>query len=343
MDLSFDKLKAFAELFALVAGVLGLFVFLAVTSVVWFPLLLLNSPILLGLYFVAKYTKFGEPLKNAYFKAYDWIFYQSEAPRKFMWSVIYNVMCMLHPETKWKSMNYGYAAVTGEGKLVKLKSEFEEERYSIQLYHYIATKFQSVKDLKGLNVLEVGSGRGGGLKYIQTNLQPESCTGVEFSEFQVDFCQKVYKEVANLKYVVGDAEKLDQVAGLEKNSVDLVINVESSHCYGNFAEFAKQVFGVLKPKGEFVITDFRTPEEQKILEQQIKDSGLEIEKYEDITLNVVQSLKYDEKRKTDLIENNVNPILRPFFRKFSGVRGSRIYEDFEKRQCIYFAYICRKP
>lgn len=48
-------------------------------------------------------------------------------------------------------------------------------------------------------------------------------------------------------------------------------------------------------------------------------------KEEDITLNVIQSLKQDEARKTKMIENNVYSVLKPFFRKFGAVSGSRIY------------------
>ena len=41
----------------------------------------------------------------------------------------------------------------------------------------------------------------------------------------------------------------------------MVINVESSHCYGNFPKFVDEVYKVLKPGGIFAITDFRSTEE----------------------------------------------------------------------------------
>ena len=44
----------------------------------------------------------------------------------------------------------------------------------------------------------------------------------------------------------------------------------------------------------------------------------------DITPNVLNALKLDEERKINLIDNNVNFLLRGFFKKFSGVQGSRI-------------------
>jgi len=49
-------------------------------------------------------------------------------------------------------MNYGYFS---EKQALTLNDEDEKDRYSIQLYHYVASKI----DLTGLKVLEVGSGR----------------------------------------------------------------------------------------------------------------------------------------------------------------------------------------
>lgn len=42
-----------------------------------------------------------------------------------------------------------------------------------------------MKSLNDLTVLEVGSGRGGGLNYISNYLGPKKCIGVDFSENQV--------------------------------------------------------------------------------------------------------------------------------------------------------------
>jgi hypothetical protein len=64
-------------------------------------------------------------------------------------------------------MNYGYALLNENGRTIKnLDAELEEERFCLQLYHFVATRFHEVKTLKGMKVLEVGSGRGGGLNYI---------------------------------------------------------------------------------------------------------------------------------------------------------------------------------
>ena len=43
----------------------------------------------------------------------------------------------------------------------------------------------TMKNLNDMTVLEVGSGRGGGLNYISKNLNPAKCIGVDISQNQV--------------------------------------------------------------------------------------------------------------------------------------------------------------
>ena len=64
-------------------------------------------------------------------------------------------------------MNYGYATITKDGKLVQnLKKRDEEERFQYQLYHFTATQMNEMVNCQGKSVLEVGCGRGGGLNYV---------------------------------------------------------------------------------------------------------------------------------------------------------------------------------
>ena len=61
------------------------------------------------------------------------------------------------------------------------------------------------------------------------------------------------KLTKKLNFYRGESEKLNEVQEIHEESVDVVINVESSHCYGNFKEFVKQVDRVLKPGGLKII------------------------------------------------------------------------------------------
>ena len=63
-------------------------------------------------------------------------------------------------------MNYGYFK---ENFYPDLNLLDEKERFPIHLYHHVSTQIS----LKGLKVLEVGSGRGGGASYIARYLMPK--------------------------------------------------------------------------------------------------------------------------------------------------------------------------
>lgn len=115
-----------------------------------------------------------------------------------------------------------------------------------------------------MTVLEVGSGRGGGLSYIVRYLNPSMAIGVDFSSQQIAFCQRNYNST-NIRFVEGDAAELP----VEDESVDAVINVESSHCYPNFKGFIGEVARVLKPGGHFFYTDFLSSDLAETIEKDL--------------------------------------------------------------------------
>lgn len=63
----------------------------------------------------------------------------------------------------------------------------------------------------------------------------------------------------------GDAEKLP----LADASFDAVLNVESSHCYGNVETFFREAARVLRPDGRFLFADFRLQKEMPALEAKL--------------------------------------------------------------------------
>ncbi|MCK4764159.1 MAG: methyltransferase domain-containing protein [Candidatus Aminicenantes bacterium] len=238
-----------------------------------------------------------------------------------------------HQREDWNFMNYGYAPLNGGKEKLNLNDEDEENRYSAFLYHHVA----SAVELKGLNVLEVGSGRGGGADYIKRYLKPKTMTGVDFSENAVKFCNKKYAD-NGFSFKVGRAESLP----FPDNSFDAVVNVESSHCYGSFDSFLAQVKRTLREGGHFLFADFRKRERVPVLREQIRNSGLTIVKETDITLNVVEALKLDSERRLSLIkENTFKPLIKSFC-QFAGTEGSRIYEKFRSREAAYVSFVLKK-
>jgi len=71
-------------------------------------------------------------------------------------------------------MNYGYYEKDFSPTLAITD---EDERYPIQLYHFLAEKVS----FKNLDVLEVGSGRGGGASYLAKTFNPKSICGIDIS------------------------------------------------------------------------------------------------------------------------------------------------------------------
>jgi ubiquinone/menaquinone biosynthesis C-methylase UbiE len=232
----------------------------------------------------------------------------------------------------WGFMNYGYTPLEGDYPLT-LQPADEANRYSAQLYHYVASRVP----LAGLDVLEVGSGRGGGASFVKRYLQPRQMTGVDFSAKAVQFCQRSH-QLAGLSFVAGDAEALP----FADESFDAVLNVESSHCYGSMPRFLTQVRRVLRPGGHFLFADLRSAEDREKLHQQIVATGLTIVEQEEITPNVLAALRRDSQRKLALLEQHGNQRLMSVFRQFAAIEGSEVYESFRTGQLVYVRYLLRK-
>src|SRR5438094_638573 len=97
----------------------------------------------------------------------------------------YELMSALDKEELLVYMNFGYVDLNPDAKEIELRDGDEKNRYCIQMYHHVAGSI----DLKGLDVLEVGCGRGGGASYIMRYLKPKSMTGVAIDETLSRICR----------------------------------------------------------------------------------------------------------------------------------------------------------
>jgi len=305
--------------------------------------LLAFSPFIVIIVLLHNYTKLRGPIRYIARRVFLEVYNVSVYRRRFMWQQLYDILCWMIPSTEWKHMNWGYAALNLNGAFVKnLAPEDENERFSIQLYHYMSTAMGTWTNLEGKTLVEVSSGRGGGLDYISRYLNPKKCIGVDLSHVQVDYCNDIYGKNKKLSFVNGESEKLSKVKELENEEIDIVINVESGHCYSNFKKFVEEVSQVLKPGGVFAYSDFRPTHEWELTEKQLESAQLKIIKKENISENVMKSLKLDEERKWELIKSRLGPVLRFFFRQIGGVKGSHIYEGLSKGSMRSMAYVLKK-
>lgn len=239
-----------------------------------------------------------------------------------------------YPVASWRFMNYGYTALDEREPPLILAADDEPDRCAIQLYHRVARAI----DLAGLQVLEIGSGRGGGSSFVKRYHHPSRMTGVDISAKAIQFC-RAHHPVEHLSFVPGDAEALP----FDDRSFDAVINVESSHCYGSMTVFLAEVKRVLLPGGRFLFADFRAAQELDVLQAQMAASGMTILEHEDITPQVLAALRRDSERKSALIHGRVSRRLINTFQQFAGIEGSDIFNGFQEGTVGYVRYVLQKP
>ena len=252
----------------------------------------------------------------------------SPAVKRSLWKWWYQRLANRGLDTDWSFMNYGFIPTNGSSKLI-LEEEVEKDRVFIQLYDYAASQIP----IEGLNVLEVGSGRGGGASFLANHYNPTKMTGLDYSQSAVELSQHLHKDVSNLRFVQGDAEALP----FDKNTFDSVINVESSHCYGNMAAFVKETSRVLKPGGYFSWLDLQGEDMVSDTESAFNIPELNCIYEETITPQVLQALDDIHERKMEMINLHVPKFFQTAFRNFSGVRNSKIYNAFRDGSAVYLA------
>ncbi|HSR39933.1 MAG TPA: class I SAM-dependent methyltransferase [Phnomibacter sp.] len=229
-------------------------------------------------------------------------------------------------------MNYGYTPSDTEPPL-ELPPQEVYHRYPLQLYHYLATKVP----VAGKDLLEVGSGRGGGSRYIAQYHSPHSMIGMDLAQNAVDFSNRVH-HAPNLKYVQGNAENLP----FADNSFDVVINVESCHAYGSVSKFLAEVKRVLRPGGYLCITDMRGVPGLEKLNAELNSAGMNKIFEDDITEQVVAAIELDETNKWNQIKEAVPARYHKMFGEFAGVAGSQIHLQLKERKLIYCRWVFQK-
>ena len=231
-------------------------------------------------------------------------------------------------------MNYGYAELDASMPPLRLRPEDERHRYPIQLYNKVA----GAVDMRNLEVLEIGSGRGGGAAYMADCLEPKSVVGLDITASAIDFCRRRYGN-GRLSFVRGDAQSLE----FSDESFDVVVSIESSICYPDVEAFFSEVVRVLRPLGYFLYADLRQAHELDTWQAQISRTGLKVVLEEVITSNILRALDLDDQRKRELIERRLpRPMHRPFG-EFAGLKGSQFfYGDLLRGEKSYHRFVLQK-
>jgi len=221
-----------------------------------------------------------------------------------------------------KFMNHGYYPIH------KFSEDLEcESKYESSLYFYLLDFYKNNTNSK--KILDIGCGRDGGIYYLNKKYNFLESHAIDICKENIEFCRTIYLN-SNIKFLVQDAVNLKY----EKNYFDIILNVESSHCYKSRIMFFNESFKILKKDGYFLYTD-------TVPNQKVADSIFEYlrSKYRnvivnDITKNVCQSC-YN--LKNDLLKNK--KINDDAFDYLINIFESK-YLLYKNKKSLYFSYIC---
>ena len=251
--------------------------------------------------------------------------------RKAIWQLWYPYLTQRLRGEEVLFLNYGFETDPPVG--LQLEPADEPYRAFIQLYHHVATQV----DLRGMDVLEVSCGHGGGASWITRTLQPASYAGVDLNPTGVAFCQKRH-QVKGLRFIKGDAQSLR----FPPQSFDVVLNVEASHCYPDFPGFLAKAARALKTGGHLLYADFRFRDQWADWEHAIAQAPFEIVQTRDIGTEVLRGMELNAKRNAALICERLPKFLHSLGRDFAGLPGARVYEALKSGELSYRSWCFRK-
>lgn len=255
--------------FWLLVAVISMATVLILLFLLFFPLLLLLSPFCAGLVILVAHSPFQSPIV----KFWEAFLVKTANARTFVSLRVNELIVWFYGGScQGMNMNYGYATINKNGhSLLRLHAKDENERFSYQLYHRVGTAFGLFSSLIGKNVLDVSCGKGGGVKFILDYMQASKCIGVDSNPKFIEECES---RVSNSEFMVADAENLGSLPKGFLGRVDVVMNIESSHCYGNFEKFVEEAKKIIKPGGFLLIADYFNAEDVPQVEQCFKNAKM---------------------------------------------------------------------
>jgi len=209
-------------------------------------------------------------------------------------------------------LNYGYLPIDSHNESVFPIRAGTFNVNSVRLVFEVV----GAHDLNGSTVVEIGCGRGGNSALVAEKFDAQ-VIGIDMSAEAIAFCSKTHVK-PSLGFKVGDALNIP----LDDAFCDAVINIESSHSYGNLPKFLKEVRRICRPGAWFLHTDFLSPEDWDYVRTRLKALGFVTDDDRDITANVLAS--------RDQASNNYEQVYgdgNARVANFLALPGSAIYEQ----------------
>lgn len=137
---------------------------------------------------------------------------------------------------------------------------------------------------------------------------------------QLDFCKRNWSQ--KLNFLQGDSEFLSQT--VPKATIDSLVDIESSFFYPDKTAFLREVREVLKEDGTFyygtLLPYWKANQLHNLLSR-----WFQVEHEEDITANVVRSLKQDSKATANFIDQHYPWFMRWILKQSWGIEGTLVH------------------
>ncbi|MGV0591328.1 class I SAM-dependent methyltransferase [Mycolicibacterium pulveris] len=176
-------------------------------------------------------------------------------------------------------LNYGYLPTDGNNESA---FDIREGTFNANSVRLVLEVVGPV-DLNNCTIVEIGCGRGGNSALVAEKFDGQ-VVGIDMSSEAIAFCSKAHTKHP-IDFKVGDALDLP----LPDEFCDAVLNVESSHSYGNLLKFLNEVRRICRPDAWFLHTDFLSPDDWDYVRMRLATLGFVTESDRDITANVLAS------------------------------------------------------
>jgi ubiquinone/menaquinone biosynthesis C-methylase UbiE len=230
-------------------------------------------------------------------------------------------------------LNFGYLPFDPDEEIPELAEADQPFRFNLQLYHHLL----QLIEIEDREVLEVGCGQGGGCRYIDGYLYPKRTVGLDHAQPNLDSARG--SSGASISYELGDAEAML----FDDSSFDIVICVEASHDFANVPRFLRETHRVLRSGGYLLLTDFRWAGGEEELYSQCVKSPLIVERWWDISSNVLAAVRADDQRRSTWLRNIIRD--EASFRQMANVGllvGTERHAAFSNGEMKYVSCVCRR-
>jgi SAM-dependent methyltransferase len=192
------------------------------------------------------------------------------------------------------------------------------------------------------SVLDVGCGRGGTVAALRQYFAAGPITGVDLSLSALAFAGRGRgrgRGGGAARFLAGDAQELP----FRGASFDVVLNLESSHCYPDPPRFYGEVHRLLRPGGYFLYADLLAASSVARGRAALAELGFAVERELDITSNVLLSCDETARVHARAFGDGGNRGALRDTAGFVATPGSSTYEAMKHGELKYVSYRFRKP